>query len=280
MARVQIPPGAFFNSYILVNFMVKFVTDVFSESEANVVAFGVDCPESLREVSQLVEPFDIDEQHNLLENVRIFDAGDVELAAVEQKTKEILAAKKLPLILAKEHVVTLHSMKAMPADVKLVVFDAHADLKDEYEGSKQSHACWLRRWCEIGDCKNVAIVGVRSCDEDEFKFMRSNGVLCLTSKEIKDDLDAGKKRLREFIGDSPVYVSVDMDVFDPSIAPAVKYAVPGGLVYREFLSLIDVFKGKKIVGMDCTEIRPIEGNRITEFLAVKILFRILDGFKF
>lgn len=256
--------------------MVKFVTDVFSESEANVVAFGVDCPASLREVSQLVEPFDIDQQQNLLENVRIFDAGDFELDAVEQKTKEILAAKKQPLILAKEHVVTLHAMKAMSPRTKLVVFDAHADLKDEYEGSKQSHACWLRRWCEIGDCKNVVVVGVRSCDEDEFEFMRSNGILFFTSKEIKDGLANVKQRLQSFVGDSAVYVSVDMDVFDPSIAPAVKYAVPGGLAYREFLSLINVFKEKKIVGMDCTEIRPLGKNKITEFLAIKTIFKILD----
>jgi agmatinase len=258
--------------------MVKFVTDVFSESEANVVAFGVNCPQSLREVSQLVEPFDIDEQRNLLENVRIFDAGDVELAAVEQKTKEILAAKKLPLVLAKEHVVTLHAMKAMPADTKLIVFDAHADLKDEYEGSKQSHACWLRRWCEIGDCKNVAVVGVRSGEENELEFMRSNGVLYFTIDKIKNDLEDVKKRLRNFVGDSGVYVSVDMDVFDPSIAPAVKYPEPGGLLYEDFIALLEALKESKLVGSDCVEIRPLGENKITEFLAVKGLFKILNRF--
>jgi len=256
----------------------KFVTDFFSEEDANVIAFGVDCPASLREVSQLVEPFDIDEQRNLLENVRIFDAGDVKLKEVEKKTKEILSAKKLPLILTKEHTATLHAMRAMPANTKLVVFDAHADLKDEYEGSKQSHACWLRRWCELAkeNCKNVVIVGLRSCDEDEFEFMKSNGVLYFTATKIKKDLGNVKQRLRNFIGSSPIYVSLDMDVFDPSIAPAVKYAEPNGLMYADFVSLIDALKKMKLIGLDCVEIRPIGENKVTEFFAIKILFKLLS----
>lgn len=265
----------------------KFVTGVFSKEEANVVVFGIDCPASLREVSQLVEPFDIDEQRNLLENVRIFDSGNMKIGTVEKKTEEVLSAKKLPLILAKEHTVTLHAMKAMPVGTKLVVFDAHADLKNEYEGSKQSHACWLRRWCEIAkeNCKNVVIVGLRSCDEEEFEFMKSDGVLYFTAKEIKDGLESIKQRLRNFVGSSKVYVSIDMDVFDPSIAPAVKYAEPNGLMYSEFLSLLEIFKetfkeGKgnkgKIVGLDCVEIRPLGENKITEFLAVKVIFKLLS----
>lgn len=260
----------------------KFVTGVFSEEEANVVAFGVDCPESLREVSQLVEPFDIDEQRNFLENVRVHDAGDVKLEAVEKKTKGILSAKKLPLILAKEHTVTLHAMKYMPKNAKLIVFDAHADLKDEYEGSKQGHACWLRRWCEVAkeNCKNVAIVGMRSCDEEEFEFMKSNGLLYFTATKIKKGLENVKQRLQNFVGSSKVYVSIDMDVFDSSIAPAVKYAEPNGMTYGEFVSLIDVLKGGKLLGVDCVEIIPIEGNRVTEFLAIKSLFKTIGAFAF
>lgn len=257
---------------------VKFVTDVFSEPEANVIAFGVQCPPSLRETSQLVEPFDVTEQRNLLQHVRIYDAGDMKLEEVEQKTREILSAGKLPLILASDHTTTLHAMKAMPADTKLIVFDGHADLKNEYEGSKQSHACWLRRWFELSkeNCKNVAIVGVRSCDEDESKFMQNSRIVHFMADNIVNNVKNVKQRLRDFIGDSDVYVSIDMDVFDPSIAPAVKYAVPGGLTYKEFLLLIGALKGKRFSGIDCVEIRPIGKNRVTEFLAVKIIFKLLS----
>ncbi|MCX6820618.1 MAG: hypothetical protein NT016_01575, partial [Candidatus Aenigmarchaeota archaeon] len=85
----------------------KFVTDFFSEADANVVAFGVDCQTSLREASQLVEPFDFTDRRNWLEDARIFDAGDVAMESVEEKIKTIMSGKKLPLILAKEHTVTL-----------------------------------------------------------------------------------------------------------------------------------------------------------------------------
>jgi len=258
---------------------MKFVTDVFSEDESNVVMLGVECPQSLREASQLVEPFDFTEQKNLLENVRIFDAGNLAIEDVEKKTAEIVASGKTPLILAKEHTVTLQAMKAMPKRIKLIVFDAHADVKDEYEGDRFSHACWLRRWIELNpdNAKKVVIVGVRSGDEEELQFLKSRGILFLTSEEIKNDVDDGKKRLENFIGDSDdVYVSVDIDVFDPSIAPAVKYPEPGGILYREFLQLLKAFEGKKFAGLDCVEIRPLGENRITEFLAVKAIFKILS----
>lgn len=256
--------------------MVKFVTDVFSEDEANVVAFGVDCPPSLRKVSQLVEPFDITEQRNFLENSRIFDAGDISLEKVEQKVKDVLERRKLPLILAKEHTVTLHAVHAMPAGTRLVVFDAHPDLKDEYEGSKSSHACWLRRLCETFDCKDIAIFGIRSGEEDELEFLKSKGILHFTARQVKDGPQDVSKALKEFVNGSNVYVSVDIDVFDPSIAPAVKYPEPGGMTYGGFLQLADALKGSNIVGLDCIEIRPIKENRITEFLAVKVIFKLLS----
>lgn len=254
--------------------MVKFVTDVFSEEEANVIVLGVDCPPSLREVSRLVEPFDIDEQRNLLENVRIFDAGNIKLEKVESKIKEILSAEKTPLVLAKDHTVTLHVMKSMPAETRLVVFDAHPDLKDEYEGSKFSHACWLRRWCEAVGCASVAVVGVRACDEDELEFMKNNGMLHITAEEVKNKAGNVVQSLREFASGFNVYVTIDMDVFDPSIAPAVKYPEPAGILYGDFVRLADALKECKVVGMDCVEIRTIPQNKVTEFLAVKSIFKI------
>ncbi len=256
--------------------MVKFVTDIFSEEEANVVVLSCKAPASLREVSQLVEPFDIDRQKNLLENVRIFDSGEISIDDVNKKIVGMLGKQRFFLLLGDEHTVTLHAAKALPKGTKLIVFDAHADLKDEYEGSKFSHACWLRRLCESFACKDVALIGLRSCDEDELDFMKENGILHFTANQVKDDLEGAKKRLGEFVGDSKAYVSIDMDVFDPSIAPAVKYPEPEGLNYREFLELTATFAENKLIGLDLVEIKPIAGNRITEFLAVKVLFELLS----
>ena len=112
--------------------MKKFVTDIFSEEEANVIVFSHEAPESVREVSQLVEPFDIEKEKNLLENARIFDAGEVKLEEVAEKVKETIGKNKLPLLLAEKHTASLEAVKALPKDTKIIVFDAHADLKDEY----------------------------------------------------------------------------------------------------------------------------------------------------
>jgi len=256
----------------------RFVTDFFSEGDANVVAFGVECPQSLRDASQLVEPFDFTERRNWLESARVFDAGDVPMESVEEKAKAILSEGKLPLVLSKEHTVTLHAMKAMPAGTKLVVFDAHADAKDEYEGSKQSHACWLRRWCELAkeNCANALLVGVRSGDEDELEFLKNNGVKYFTAADARNDLAKVGRELAEFVGGSDLYVSLDMDVFDPSIAPAVKYPEPNGISYDAFVQLAHAMEGGKLRGLDCVEIRPVTGNVITEHLAAKSVFGILS----
>ena len=259
---------------------VKFVTDFFSEADANVIAFGVECPRSLREASQLVEPFDFTDRRNWLEDARIFDAGDVAMESVEEKTKKVTAGKKLPLILAKEHTITLHAMKAMPAGTKLVVFDAHADVKDEYEGSKLSHACWLRRWCELDarNCANVVLVGVRSGDEDELMFLNANGVRFFTADDVRNDAVAVARKLADFVSGGRFYVSLDMDVFDPSIVPAVKYPEPNGISFKAFDSMLRALQGCTLAGADCNEIRPIAGSMVSEFVAVKAIFKIFGVF--
>ncbi len=256
---------------------MKFVTDVFSREESNVVAVGVDCPDSLRDVSQLVEPFDIISGRNMLENIMIYDSGDVEIGGVESSVSDILSKDKLPLILATPHTVTLHAMKSVGKNAKLVVWDAHADVKDEYEGSKHSHACWLRRLIESGfDPDDVVILGLRSGDREEFEFLKSEGIDFFSSIDIKRGVESVKKRLENWVSGSKFYMSVDMDVFDPSIAPAVKYPEPDGISYREFLSILESLEKGKLIGMDCVEIIPIPKNRITEFMAVKSIFKTLE----
>jgi len=258
----------------------KFVTDFFSEADANVVAFGVACPRSLREASQLVEPFDFSERRNWLEGARVFDSGDVKISAVERKTKAILAKGRLPLMLAKEHTPTFHAMKAMEHGTKLVVFDAHADVKDEYEGSKLSHACWLRRWCELADrnAANVMLIGVRSGDEDELMFLQSNGVRFFTADDVRNDAVAVARKLAEFVSGGQFYLSLDMDVFDPSVVPAVKYPEPNGVSWNAFVSMLRGLQGCTLAGMDCNEIRPMAGSMATEFVAVKVIFKVLSLF--
>jgi len=226
----------------------SFVTDVFSEQEANVIVMGVGCPPSLRSCSRLVEPFDVEKQRNLLENVRIFDAGDVHIEELGERIKTVWEKQKLPLILGGKHTLTLYAARALPKGSRLVVFDAHADLKDTYAAAggdaRVNCATWLRRACERFNPADIALVGVRSCDED---VMKSSGLKYFTAGRIKTDISGVKSKLLKFVdGVQSLYVSIDVDVFDPSIAPAVENPEPDGLLYREFFELIDAVFSRKL----------------------------------
>jgi agmatinase len=280
--------------------MRKFLTDIFSEQESNVIVFGVPLGKfgknelnSLREASWFVETYDIDRKINLLENVKVFDSGDLKLKSLKeitQMTKEIIENKKIPLMLGGNHLSTFYSFQAFAEDTKLIVFDAHCDLKSKYIDEKVreagilnkkciidenlNSATWLRRLCEIINPKNVMIIGIRSADEDEIIFAKENGILFYTSEDVKNSIEEVKLILNQFTKLSKVYVSLDIDVFDPSIAPAVLYPEPNGIFFAHFKELIDSINGK-IVGIDVCCIRPIKDSQVTEFLAIKSIFEIL-----
>jgi len=273
----------------------KFFTDVFAPEQANVIVFGVplgkyseEALRRLRETSWFVEPFDVDKNKNLLENARLADIGNVELKTlnvVTEQTKKILGEKKIPLMFGGNHLSTLHALKAF-GNVKIVVFDAHCDLKDEYEDerlkemndgffdTKVNDSTWLRRLCEFVDPKNIFLLGVRSCDEDEIKFAKERGIQYFTANQVQNNTKEVAEKTREFTKDSEVYVSVDVDAFDPYVAPAVDYPEPGGILFKQFSDVVNAISGK-ITGMDLCCLKPLENNQVTEFLTVKVIFEIL-----
>jgi len=118
------------------------------------------------------------------------------------------------------------AVKALPKGVKILSFDAHYDLKEVWEGSEYTHNTWLRRASEIVGPKKICVDGVRSGDEFEWEY----------SKDIL--ANPGLKELREFVKGRDVYLSVDMDVFDPSIAPGVGTPEPGGMMYKDFVEKV------------------------------------------
>ncbi|MFH7860779.1 MAG: arginase family protein [Candidatus Aenigmatarchaeota archaeon] len=284
----------------------SFLTESSKFEEADIVIFGVPLGKdakkiltSLRETSWFVEFFDVDKKRNLIEKVKFYDAGDVQLTSendIVVKTKEILESKKIPLILGKSHLLTLFALRAFD-NVKVVSFDAHADIKNEYYDEKISQSTeplrikeqaryncttWLRRAFEEGK-KDIAIVGLRSCDEDDFSFIEKNKILAFSPNKIKKDFYEKKRikeNLKKFVRDSKVYLSIDIDVFDPSIAPAVEHPEPNGLLLPEFLELLEIFKGK-IVGFDLVEIAFCEKKlmEITEFLATRVILEVLSRIK-
>jgi agmatinase len=273
--------------------------------DADVVIFGVPLgrdsvkmTDFLRGASWFIESFDPGRERDLLEGIKISDIGNISLKSpddITQQTKKITDLNKIPLIFGKSHLLTLYALKAFN-NVKLVSFDAHADIKDYYmdervacsveplslqEPEKYNCATWLRRFCELGNEKNVCMVGMRSCDDDNYDYMEENKILHFTPNDIRKDLPSVKERLANFCKNSKIYMSVDMDFFDPSIAPSVEHPEHDGLTFHEFSELVKEVCKVEIVGFDLVEIQylPEKVCEVTNSLAARAILEILSRIK-
>jgi len=150
--------------------------------------------------------------------------------------------------------------------------DAHCDLRDTYDGTRFSHACVMRRVIELG--ASVVAVGIRSVDLEEHAFMKSAGLEPLSARRCHESDDWIETAIR-LLGET-VYVTVDIDGFDPAYAPGTGTPEPGGLDwYQVTLLLRRVASEKRIVGADIVEVMPLPGQVMTEFLAAKLAYKII-----
>lgn len=210
------------------------------------------------------------------DKISFHDLGDVEpvlgdMNATCKRVAEVLTELKsesiaTPIILGGEHTITYGAVKALQPET-VVWFDAHADLKDEYMSQRFCHASVARRIRELGI--EVIQVGVRTQSPEEKIFAEKEGVTQLSS-------DA-KEEIIEKIRDKKVYVSVDLDVLDPSIAPGVGNPEPSGLSLNTLLSLIDsVGVNCQIIGYDLVEACPSFDEGLTSLCAANILQNTLQ----
>jgi agmatinase len=189
---------------------------------------------------------------------------------------EIVGHKKVPLMLGGEHSITLGAVRAVKKkfpDVSVLQFDAHTDLMAEYEGSRYSHACVMRR---ILDQKIPAVqIGIRNMNTEIDTYLKKN------PKQVQNiyfapglpDVDEVAGRLTE-----NVYLTFDLDAFDPSIMPSVGTPEPGGLLWNETIEFIrNISKKVNIIGADVVELMPIPGLHAPDFLAAKLTYEIIKA---
>jgi len=204
-------------------------------------------------------------------------APEVMVEKVYASTQELLKAGKFPVIIGGEHSMSSGAVRAFKEtypNLSVLQLDAHYDLRDEYQGSKFSHACAARRICEI--CP-VVQVGVRSLSKEEREFLNGQAGDKVKTISVYDILDTPmwKDRVSNSLSEN-VYVTIDLDVFDPALMPAVGTPEPGGIGWYEMLDLLrDISKDKRIVGFDVVELCPIKGQISSDFLAAKLIYRIL-----
>ena len=242
-------------------------------------------PEAIIEASTNMELFDDElftETHKVgIHTSEPLDFGaeatpEVVIGKVKEAVKAVIDAGKLPVLLGGEHSVTIGAVKAVKEvykDVSVLHLDAHYDLKDEYKGSKYNHGCVARRIQEIAP---VVEVGVRSLSKEEKDFLNSapNNIKTISVYDILETFD-WKKQASRALTDT-VYITIDLDVLDPSLVSSVGTPEPGGLGWYEFLDLLKIItKDKKVVGFDIVELSPKEGIVAPNFLAAKLLYRLL-----
>jgi len=193
--------------------------------------------------------------------------------AVIDNVKYYLGKGKFTIVIGGEHSVNIGSVKAHAEkydDLTILQLDAHSDLRDEYNGSKYNHACVMARAKEV--CPIVQ-VGVRSMDISEKEFMDKSRVFF--AKDIHNNTDWIKKVISK-LSDN-VYVTIDLDVFDPSIMPSTGTPEPGGLLWYDVLALLKTVSNKKnIVGFDVVELCPDGRNKAPDFMAAKLIYKLLS----
>lgn len=236
---------------------------------------------AIRRESYGLESFSPYQERDLLD-CRIFDSGDIELpfgnptralSMIEERAATILQDGKLPFLTGGEHLVTLGAFSAVYdryPDVHILHFDAHADLRQEYLGSELSHACVLRRcWEKTGDGR-IHQFGIRSGDRDEFLWGKDH---VETHRFTLDTLEETVARL----GDVPVYLTVDLDVLDPSVFPGTGTPEPGGVSFDELRRAVTlVCSWAHVVGCDVNELSPpYDPSGISTAAACKIVREML-----
>jgi agmatinase len=195
---------------------------------------------------------------------------------VSNVTADIIKEGKMPIVLGGEHTVTIGAVQAAKKgfqDLSVLYLDAHYDLRDEYSGSKYNHACVARRIAEICPIIEVATRSM-SKEEKDFLNTRPANINVFNVYDILDTPD-WKEKVTGLLSDN-VYISVDIDTFDPSLAPSVGTPEPGGIGWYELLDLLKlVTRDKKVMGFDVTELCPKQGMVASDFLAAKLIYRLL-----
>ena len=242
-------------------------------------------PAAIIDASRYMERFDDElNQETFKIGIHTAESLDVDKLSSEEMVEkvygsvsELLKANKFPVSLGGEHSVSIGAARAFKEaypNLSVLQLDAHYDLRDEYFGSKLNHGCVARRILEI--CPIVQ-VGTRSLSKEEKDFLSAQANGKVKSISVYDILDS--PRWKDMVSDSlteNVYITIDLDVFDPSLMPAVGTPEPGGIGWYETLDLLkDIAKDKKVVGFDVVELCPIKDQVASDFLAAKLIYRLL-----
>lgn len=268
----------------------------FNSAEVVIVPFGyegtvtfghgtADGPKALIEASYQVESFDDEILEDSFNLVQYWTTVQPELpkdpleacTLLKDIALQLYAVNKFPVFIGGEHSISYGFAQAINEkfkDVSVLVFDSHLDLGDRSSGKDFSHAAWLKYSLELPNIKKATLVGIRNYNKDEYEFWQSNPdrVKVFLAKDRKN---WSINEIVDSLGEN-VYLSFDIDAFDASMIPSTGTPEPGGPMWDEILPIIRAVAVKKnIVGMDLVELAPIKGLTAPDFMAAKLLMKMI-----
>lgn len=237
-------------------------------------------PEGLIEASRNLELYDIETDSEVykkgIHTAKAIDADTSEkmLQDTYEATKKLLTKNKFVGIIGGEHSISSAPIRAFAEhfqSLTVLQFDAHADLQPAYEGNPLSHASVMARVKEMTNVKKIVSVGIRSMSSEELPLVDKDNTFyahALTGDWMSEVLS----RL-----DGPIYITFDIDAFDSSLMPSTGTPEPGGLFWNDALPLLKrVLKEKNVVGFDVVELAPNSNNQAPDYLAAKLVYKILS----
>ena len=223
-----------------------------------------------------------------VEDLALHDLGDLHASTSPKRTvdmlklvvADVLAAKKLPVVIGGEHTITLGVMKGLGDKARktaLVSFDAHLDLRKEFMGLTLSHTTFMRRINEEVKPAKILEVGTRAVCKEELGYADGSGIDFFTAQQIRKEgvaqiIQELKEELEPY---ENVYLTVDMDVLDPAFAPAVQNPEPEGLETHTLLDIVCGLCDRRVVGFDVVEVAPVYDQGISAITSAKVIFQML-----
>ncbi|MCC8174756.1 MAG: agmatinase [Odoribacter sp.] len=237
-------------------------------------------PEAILEASFNLEFYDIETDSEVykkgiatLEPVTEDSSPEAMAKAVEKRVDDILTDNKFPVILGGEHSVSIGAIRAFSdhfENFSVLQLDAHSDMRDKYEGSTHNHACVMARAKEV---TSVAQVGIRSSAIEEKQNIDPERIFY--AHELRES-NTWMYEVSEKLEDN-VYITIDLDVFDPAYMPSTGTPEPDGLTYHEVITFLKLINERhNIIGLDVVELCPNSINKAPDFLAAKLIYQILS----
>ncbi len=237
-------------------------------------------PEAIRQVSSCLETY-CPNLNKDLEDILYVDFGSIlidkndsksVIESVKSATNFLINKRLSPIMLGGEHSITTGAIEALVKkypDLILVQLDAHADLRESYIGNKHSHACTMKRCLEVLTEKKIFQVGIRSGTKEEFQIMHNNNQL------VNFCPGGNAQQLRQALlpySKCPIYLTIDLDWFDPSLLAGTGTPEPGGFFWNDFEEILKTLRGFRIVASDIVELSPeIDKSGVSSIVAAKVL---------